>query len=325
VRSIDEIVNGVLEGDTRALARAITMVENEREGCEQILKRIYPHTGHAYVVGLTGAPGVGKSTLVDRLAKLARGHGHSVGILAVDPTSPFSGGAILGDRVRMQSHSGDPGVFIRSLATRGHLGGLSRASGGVIQLMDAAGRDLILVETVGSGQSEVEIMRYAHTVVVVVIAGLGDEIQMIKAGILEIGDVFCVNKADREGSDRTVADLRMLADSCSEGWIPPVVKTQARSGEGVDQLYQAIIGHRQYLESTGDMRHRQLRSAEAGIRDIIIEQVVDRTLDLARAEQVLDGLLERLTARQTDPYQAAKHLLNAYGSQILRMCEGDAE
>ena len=240
-----ELLQRFAAGDKRALARAITLVENGAPEAPGIMREIFAKTGNAHVVGVTGAPGVGKSTLVDRLAVEYRGRGRTVGIIAVDPTSPFTGGAVLGDRIRMQKGAADEGVFIRSLAARGHLGGVSLATGDVIKVMDAFGMDMVIVETVGAGQSEVDIMGLVHTTLVVTIPGMGDDIQAIKAGILEIGDLFVVNKADRDGADRTVMELEVMLDmNPHQGpWRPPVLKTTARDNVGISDLVDGIERH----------------------------------------------------------------------------------
>lgn len=319
---LEDLVDRVLQGDRRALARAISIVEDGEAGAEEVIRKIYVHTGRAYIVGVTGSPGVGKSTLVDQLIAEFRKAGNTVGVVAVDPTSPITGGAILGDRVRMQRHGQDQGVFIRSLATRGHLGGLSRASGDIIRLLDAFGRDVILVETVGSGQAEVEIMRFAHTVLVVVAPGLGDEIQALKAGIMEIGDVFVVNKADKEGADRTVAELEMLCDmgEARRGWKPRVVRTVAHRGEGIPELMKAIEEHRITLENSAAGWNRKASMCEAELREVLEEILVARVLDAAREDGGLAKAVELLVSRGSDPYSEARKLVSRYGSVIVEDC-----
>ena len=238
-----DLVQPLLDGDRRALARLLSYVENEREGIERTLAALFPHTGSAWIVGVTGAPGTGKSTLVNALAKAYRAQNKTVGILTVDPTSPFSGGALLGDRIRMRDLSGDTGVFIRSMATRGHLGGLARATGEVALILDAAGKDVVIIETVGVGQDEIDIVRTADVSVVTLVPGAGDEVQALKAGIMEIADVFVVNKADRDGADRAVASVEAnlsLQTFAPGEWRPPIVKTEATTGRGVTELLDAI-------------------------------------------------------------------------------------
>jgi len=254
----------LLRGDRRAAGRLISTIEDESSAVEQIMRAVYPHTGHAYLVGLTGPPGAGKSTVVDELIRVIRGSELRVGVVAVDPNSPFTGGAILGDRIRMMRHAADPGVFIRSMGARGHLGGLAVATFNTALLLDALGMDVILVETVGVGQSELEITGAADTTVVVIPPGLGDGVQAIKAGIMEIADIFVVNKADHPQADRTVADIRELLrmDPSPPDWTPPIVRTVATQNQGVDELWQTISRHRQYLEQSGELRTRRKRRVE---------------------------------------------------------------
>jgi len=304
------IFDQVLAGDRLALARAITLVENEGPEALEIMRRAHAASGRSQVIGVTGSPGVGKSTLVDGLIGAFRSRGKKVGVIAVDPTSPFSGGAILGDRIRMQSHALDPGVFIRSLATRGHLGGLSRAAGQVAKLLEAYGSDVILIETVGTGQSEVDIMRYAHTVVVVLAPGLGDEIQAIKAGILEIGHVFVVNKADREGADRTVVELEFMLEMSPEdrAWKPPIVKAVANRGEGVEEVAGKVIEHFESLRRSGELVAHAKRAAEFEVREILVNSIVDGIIRKARQSGEWSRLIERVALREMDPYAAACEL-----------------
>ncbi len=328
----------VLSGDVRAAARLMRDLDDRLPEAEETLRTLFPRTGRAYVVGLTGAPGAGKSSLTDRLISQYRREGKTVGVVAIDPTSPFSGGAILGDRIRMQDHALDPGVFIRSLGTRGHLGGLSRSTSDVVQVLDAMGKDVIVVETVGVGQDEIEVASLAHTVVVVAVPGLGDDVQAIKAGVLEIADVFAVNKADREGADRTVRDLqgmlelrRTLAGAGrppfdhdaahrfhGEGeqpppgpgeWEPPIVRTVAVKDEGVDDLARAVDAHRAHLERTGERRARETARARAGFVTVLRERLLAGALDRLEAETGrLDAVAARIAAREADPYQLADEL-----------------
>jgi len=326
----------VLRGEVRAAARLMRDLEDGLPAARATLRGLFPRTGKAYVVGLTGAPGVGKSSLTDRLIAHHRAAGRTVGVVAVDPTSPFSGGAILGDRIRMQDHALDPGVFIRSLATRGHLGGLSRATADVVQVMDAMGKEVVLVETVGVGQDEIEVAELAHTVVVVAVPGMGDDVQAIKAGVLEIADVFAVNKSDREGADRTVRDLQVMLelrrstatrpslehdeshqlrqtgawDPHDPGfWEPPVVKTVATRGEGVAELAGAVDSHRTHLEATGQRALREVARARAAfvtlLRDRLLEGALER---LAAEEGQLDEIAARIASRSADPYALAEEL-----------------
>ncbi len=306
-----DLVDRLLAGDRRAVARLISLVENGAPESREALAALYPHTGHAHIVGITGSPGSGKSTLVNQIAKAFRLQGATVGIVAVDPTSPFSGGAILGDRIRMQDLCGDPGVFIRSMATRGALGGLARATSDVVKVLDAFGKDVILVETVGVGQDEVDIAKAAHTTVVVEAPGMGDDIQAIKAGVMEIADILVVNKADREGAERTVAALEMMLDLKGHagcGWQTPVLKTVATQDEGVAELVEAAKRHREYLRQSGNLTLRESERARRELTDIVLEHL--RGLLLAAvAPREIDGLVESIVKREMDPYTAAQVLV----------------
>ncbi len=306
-----DLLAGIKRGDRLALARAITAVENRDEGRRELVRYAYRHARGTHIVGVTGPPGVGKSTLVDGLAACYRKQGHTVGIVAVDPTSPFTGGALLGDRVRMQRHGLDEGVFIRSLATRGSLGGLSRATGEVIRLMDAFGFDVIMVETVGAGQSEVDIMRFAGTVVLTMAPGLGDDIQSIKAGIMEIADVFCINKADRDGVDRTITEIRMMLDlRPTQGWRPPIIKAVASRDEGLEELKEEVVKHQAYLKSSGDLAARQLDTFRAEVEEILKDRLVNAVMRQAKAE--LADAFDRVRSGELDPIDVAERLMAEY-------------
>ena len=303
--------DGVLAGDPRAIARAISLIEDESPAGAQLVQRIFASTGRAYLIGVTGPPGAGKSTLVDRLTSQIRKAGHTVGVVAVDPTSPFTGGAILGDRVRMQAHAGDDGVFIRSMATRGNLGGLARATSEVAIVLDAAGKDIVLIETVGVGQDEVDIVRTADISIVTVVPGSGDEVQALKAGIMEIADIFVVNKADREGADRTVTSIEALLSlqSFGEGeWRPPIVKTEATTGKGVPELLQAVARFREHTAKSRGSRRRA--RAEWRMRELLAQrflQFVER--DVLGAGE-FEATLEQIAARELDPYTAVDRIVD---------------
>ncbi|NUR56812.1 MAG: methylmalonyl Co-A mutase-associated GTPase MeaB [Acidobacteria bacterium] len=300
----------VLHGDARAVARAISLIEDEAPEGADLVRRIFPSTGRAYLVGVTGAPGAGKSTLVDRLIAELRGRDRTVGVVAVDPTSPFSGGAILGDRVRMQAHAADRGVFIRSMATRGHLGGLARATGEAALVLDASGKDVVVIETVGVGQDEVDIVRTADISIVTLVPGSGDDVQALKAGLMEIADIFVVNKADREGADRTVASIEALLslDAFGAGrWRPPILKTEATTGTGVAALADAIDRFRAHMTPVQGERRRA--RAEWRVRELLALRFVQHVHDRILSPGEFDRYLDRIAARETDPYTVADEIL----------------
>ena len=303
-----ELVNDAISGSVRALAKLITMVENEMPEALQALRQLYPRTGKAYIIGITGPPGSGKSTLTDKITKELRKQNFTVGIIAVDPTSPFTGGALLGDRLRMQDITSDEGVFVRSMATRGTLGGLSRATADTIKVLDAFGKDFIIIETVGVGQDEVDIVRTADTTLLISVPGLGDDIQALKAGIMEIGDIFVVNKADREGADRVVTELSLMLDlsPAKSAWRPPVVKTVGTLGEGVSELAEKILAHRKFLEEgEGLVKKRNIRAREE-IINLIEKEIFKYIYKMLKYDVSFDEVIDQVVARQKDPYSYAQ-------------------
>jgi LAO/AO transport system kinase len=309
-----DLAERVLQGDRRAVARAISMVEDGSKDLPALSEALYPHTGRAYTVGLTGSPGVGKSSLAAGLVQVARDRDRTVAVLAIDPTSPFTGGALLGDRLRMQAHATDPGVFIRSMATRGHLGGMALAAPEAVRVLDASGKELILVETVGVGQAEVEVAGATDTTVVVVAPGWGDAIQVAKAGILEIAAVFVVNKADREGADAAARDLRnMLRMGAKSEWTPPIVKTSTATGEGIDDLWDAIEQHRKHQEAAGELDAKRRGRLLAEVESLVAYRLRDRAAETLEASARLS---EDLAARRVDPYRAADILLETLGGDV---------
>jgi len=303
-----ELVNDAISGSVRALAKLITMVENEMPEALQALRQLYPRTGKAYIIGITGPPGSGKSTLTDKITKELRKQNFTVGIIAVDPTSPFTGGALLGDRLRMQDITSDEGVFVRSMATRGTLGGLSRATADTIKVLDAFGKDFIIIETVGVGQDEVDIVRTADTTLLISVPGLGDDIQALKAGIMEIGDIFVVNKADREGADRVVTELSLMLDlsPAKSAWRPPVIKTVGTLGEGIAELAEKILAHRKFLEEgEGLVKKRNIRAREEIIN--LIEKEISKYIHkMLKYDVSFDEVIDQVVARQKDPYSYAQ-------------------
>jgi LAO/AO transport system kinase len=306
------LVERARTGDRRAVARLISLVEDASPMLRQVSSRLVGHAGRAHVLGITGAPGVGKSTSTAALVGALRQDEQTVGVLAVDPSSPFSGGALLGDRVRMQGHAGDPGVYIRSMASRGHLGGLAWATPQAVRVLDAAGCDVVVVETVGVGQSEVEVAALADTTVVLLAPGMGDGIQAAKAGLLEVGDVYVVNKADRDGATQVARDLRAmlaLSERSEGGWIPPIVKTVAATGDGMPALVEAIEAHRGWQQDTGEQQRRRMRRARDEIEAIALTALRERFGDLhGRAD--LDRLAAEVLGGRTDPYAAADAVLD---------------
>ena len=302
----------ILQGDIRAAARLMRDIDDGFKSAVEELKELYPRTGNAFILGITGPPGAGKSTLVDQVTALYRSRNKRVGIVAIDPSSPFTGGAILGDRIRMNRHAEDDGVFIRSLATRGHLGGVSRSTGDVVNVLDAMGMDVIIIETVGVGQDEIDIVRMAHTTVVVMVPGLGDDIQAIKAGILEIGDVFVVNKADRDGADRTARELTVMLEMNPDkdrAWQPKVLQTEASRNRGIEDLVGEIEEHRSYLHNSGMIRHFLEEKNARLFQELLKERLFAEVFGHLHVNGRFRAIVEGLVSRQKDPYSAVEEIL----------------
>ena len=316
---VEQLVDGILKDDRRAIARLISLIENDSPEGLKAVKLLYPHTGGAYVVGVTGPAGCGKSTLIYRLASEFRKKGKTVGVVAIDPTSPFSGGALLGDRIRMQNLSTDEGVYIRSMATRGTLGGLARATADAVRVLDASGKDVVFVETSGAGQSEVDVIKVAHTVLVVMAPGLGDDIQASKAGMMEIGDIFIVNKADRDNADKAAEEIQAVIElGAQQGrWRPPVIKTAASSGRGVGNVIEKIEEHEEYVSRTSAKENLVHRS-EIELAEALKYRFTDRLLAEVRKESNFAKLVERVAAKKLDPYSAADSLASKYIRKRVR-------
>jgi LAO/AO transport system kinase len=318
LQNIDELVKGILQQDVRAAARFLRYLDDYPAVAVEGLKKLFSQTGRAHVIGITGSPGVGKSTLTDGLITQLRYQKKTVGVLAVDPTSPFSGGAILGDRIRMQRHSTDSGVFIRSIATRGHFGGLTRSTRGGIMVLDALGKDVIIVETVGVGQDEVDVARMADSTVVVLAPGLGDEIQALKAGILEVADIFVVNKADRDGVDKAISELRAMIElgkntaQIKRDWTPPIIKCIAVRGEGLKELWANTEEHRQFIEKSqcAYLEQLNLLNHKRELVDLIKQKVIDELLEKLDGTEDFDKYLEEFMTKRTDPYTICERILN---------------
>jgi len=310
VDQIEQLAQGVLQGNRRSIAKTITLIENNEPEAQKIVSMLYQKTGKAHVIGITGPTGSGKSTLIEKLIRELRKRGKTVGVVAVDPTSPFTGGAFLGDRVRMQEHSTDEGVFIRSMANRNAPGGLAKATKDVIRVLDASGKDVVIVETVGAGQSEVEIIKVAHTVVVVLAPGLGDDIQAIKAGIMEIGDIFAVNKADRQNANKAISDIQAMLEMDTEktGWKPSVLKTTALTGEGITELLAIIEEHKEYLKM-GALEANRKEKVETELTEAIKQKIAESIIEDLKRKGEWKKLTQEILARETDPYSAADMLL----------------
>jgi LAO/AO transport system kinase len=312
---IESWAEQVRAGDVRAVSRAITAIENHQQEAEELLQLLFPHTGRAYLTGVTGAPGTGKSTLVDRLAAYHRKNHEQVGVIAVDPTSPYSGGAILGDRIRMQGHAGDRGMFIRSMATRGFLGGLARATAEVALLLDAAGKKQVLIETVGVGQDEIDIVRLADCVIVVMVPGLGDDIQNMKAGLMEIGDIFVLNKADREGADRLGQQLLAMLSLVMprDGWHPPVVRVVATENKGIAVLAETVEKFRKHFELSGERQRKHVEHWKNRLIELLESRLLELALGGARGEARLVQLATDVAERKKDPFTAVNEILRSSG------------
>jgi LAO/AO transport system kinase len=323
---VERLCQGVLRGDRRSTARLITIIEDGLPEARKAISLLYPHTGGAHVIGVTGPPGVGKSSLIEKLIQLIRVGGETVGVVAVDPTSPYSGGAFLGDRVRMQGLGTDDGVFIRSMATRGGHGGVARATRDAVKVLDASGKDYVIVETVGAGQSEVEVIRVAETVVVVLSPVMGDEIQALKAGMMEIGDVFVVNKSDLPGSDLVIADIRSMLSmkKAGAGWEPPILRTVATTGEGVETLLDSVISHREHRRSPANEGIRR-QSVEEMLSLTLRDRAAERLIARMRTRGDLDRAVERVLNREIDHYTAAEELLEAFMTPSAAKTEEDAQ
>ena len=312
---IPEFVQRIRNGDIRALSRAISAVEDHTPEATALLKALFPHSGNALLLGVTGSPGAGKSTLVDQVARVYRSQGKSVGIVAVDPTSPFSGGAILGDRIRMQSHHADAGIFIRSMATRGSLGGLSSTTADVATVLDASGRDVVMIETVGVGQDEVDIVRLADVTIVVLVPGMGDDVQTIKAGIMEIADIFVINKADRDGAERVEREIRAMQSLAmrKDNWTPPIVKTVASNGSGIDELVQAIEKYHSYLEDGGRARTRRIENWRERIAVMLRDALFQRVLSYYLSEGEAARYAAEVADHRRDPYSLVEKIVEGLG------------
>ena len=312
--SIQDWVDRVRSGDPRALARAISAIENSYAGSRELLQALFPHTGKARVIGITGAPGAGKSTLVDQLAREYRKQERTIGIVAVDPTSPFSGGAILGDRIRMLAHHADSGIFIRSMATRGFLGGLARATTDVATALDASGKDIILIETVGVGQDEVDIVRLADITVLILVPGMGDDVQTIKAGIMEIADIFVINKSDREGAERVEREIRAMQSLAprKDRWTPPIVKTVATDGRGISELAAAIANYEKYLQQQDLLLKKKISNWRERLVEMFRDALLDRLLSERLSQEELSRLALEVAEHQRDPYSLVEEIVGKF-------------
>ena len=308
---VTDLVNGVLNGKRRELARLISLIEDEDADASEALSQLYKHTGKAHIVGVTGPPGSGKSSLVTKLTAEFRKRENTIGVVCVDPSSPFTGGAFLGDRIRMQEHTLDKEVYVRSMGTRGHLGGLARATSDAVRAIDAFGKDIIFVETVGTGQSEVEVIDIAHTVIVTDVPGSGDDIQAIKAGIMEIADIFVVNKMDLSGADKKVTEINAMLDldPREKKWRPPVMLTNARSGEGVPELADKILEHLQYLKDSGQMEQKGLKRSRDELQDLMKYKLTQELCQKLEGQPAYEAAIKKIATRKEDPYSVAERLI----------------
>jgi LAO/AO transport system kinase len=309
------LVRRIRGGEIRALSRAISTVEDHTPESKELLKALFPYSGNAMLLGLTGSPGAGKSTLVDQVARAYRKQGKTIGVVAVDPTSPFSGGAILGDRIRMQSHHADAGIFIRSMATRGSLGGLASTTADVATVLDASGRDIVMIETVGVGQDEVDIVRLADVTIVVLVPGMGDDVQTIKAGIMEIADIFVINKADRDGAERVEREIRAMQSLATrhDDWTPPIVKTVASDGSGIEELVQAIEKYHSFLEQSDRARQRRIENWRVRIAEMLRDALFQRVLSYYLSEGEATRYAAEVADHKRDPYSLVERIVEGLG------------
>jgi len=312
---IEDLVRRIRGGEIRALSRAISTVEDHTPESKELLKALFPYSGNAMLLGLTGSPGAGKSTLVDQVARAYRKQGKTIGVVAVDPTSPFSGGAILGDRIRMQSHHADAGIFIRSMATRGSLGGLASTTADVATVLDASGRDIVMIETVGVGQDEVDIVRLADVTIVVLVPGMGDDVQTIKAGIMEIADIFVINKADRDGAERVEREIRAMQSLATrhDDWTPPIVKTVASDGSGIEELVQAIEKYHSFLEQSDRARQRRIENWRVRIAEMLRDALFQRVLSYYLSEGEATRYAAEVADHKRDPYSLVERIVEGLG------------
>jgi len=316
VTALDSFVERVRSGDVRALARAISAIEDDSAQAYRLMKALFPFSGRAMVIGLTGSPGAGKSTLVDQLAREYRKENKTIGIIAVDPTSPYTGGAILGDRIRMQAHHADTGIYIRSMATRGFLGGLAPATADVATLLDAAGKDMVLIETVGVGQDEIDIVRLSEITVVILVPGMGDDVQTIKAGIMEIADIFVINKSDRDGAERVEREIRVMQTLSTrhDDWTPPIIKTVATDASGIPELVRAIAGYREYLEGKDLLLRKKASNWRERLVEMLRKALLDRMMHEHLSTERLSDYAREISEHRRDPYTLVEDLVNEFGS-----------